>query len=91
MVFKLALIQMRVTPSKSANLDTATDKIAEACRNGADVVVLPECSNSYGVENFPKYAETVPGKLSETLSRTARENGVYLIGGTIPAKKNGKK
>jgi len=69
-----------------------------------DVIVLPECFNSpYGVVHFPLYAETIaytPGEhydvaKSESesvkmLSAAAQETGVWLIGGSIPEKADGK-
>ena len=39
--FKLACIQLGVTADKSANLLKAKNKILEASRNGAKVIVLP--------------------------------------------------
>ncbi|GBE82573.1 carbon-nitrogen hydrolase [Sparassis latifolia] len=65
-----------------------------------DLVVLPECFNSpYGHVHFPVYAETIgytPGKpydvvasVSESvkvLSSTAKEAGVWLLGGSIPER-----
>ncbi|TFK93166.1 carbon-nitrogen hydrolase [Polyporus arcularius HHB13444] len=65
-----------------------------------DLVVLPECFNSlYGHVHFPVYAETIgytPGQpydvsasQSESvkmLSAAAKEEGVWLIGGTIPER-----
>ncbi|KAJ3122685.1 Carbon-nitrogen hydrolase, partial [Nowakowskiella sp. JEL0407] len=84
--FKLALIQLKVTNVKESNLAHARTKVLEAARNGANVVVLPECFNSpYGTKFFPQYAETIPGGPSTTaLSEMAKEASVYLIGGSIP-------
>ncbi|KAJ3462845.1 hypothetical protein MRS44_007631 [Fusarium solani] len=60
---------------------------------GAKIVVLPECFNSpYGTKHFPEYAETLlPSPPSRdaapsfhALSAMAADNGVYLVGGSIP-------
>ncbi|EPQ58508.1 carbon-nitrogen hydrolase [Gloeophyllum trabeum ATCC 11539] len=65
-----------------------------------DLVVLPECFNSpYGAKHFPVFAETIgytPGQpydvsKSESgsvkmLSEAAKEEGVWLIGGSIPER-----
>ncbi|KAI0792938.1 carbon-nitrogen hydrolase [Abortiporus biennis] len=65
-----------------------------------DLVVLPECFNSpYGHVHFPVYAETIgytpgkeyntantPSESVKTLSETAKEAGVWLLGGTIPER-----
>lgn len=44
--FKLALIQLLGSPDKAANLAKARDKVLEAAKNGANVVVLPVCKLS---------------------------------------------
>jgi len=84
--FKLALIQLAVSTSKADNLFRAGKLIKEASEKGAKVIALPECFNSpYGLKYFPEYAEHIPdGPSSEILSKCAKENKVYLIGGSIP-------
>lgn len=65
----------------------------EAARNGASLIVLPECFNSpYGTQYFAKYAETLlpspPTKEQSPsfheLSSMAAEAKAYLVGGSIP-------
>ncbi|KAJ3336730.1 Omega-amidase NIT2-A [Kappamyces sp. JEL0680] len=83
--FTLACIQLAVSSSKQANISRATELVKEAAQKGAKVVVLPECFNSpYGTSYFPEYAEPIPGETSEALSRMAKDNSVYLIGGSFP-------
>ncbi|CDS05247.1 hypothetical protein LRAMOSA07776 [Lichtheimia ramosa] len=86
--FKLALIQLLGSPDKSANLARARDKVLEAAKNGANVVVLPECFNSpYGTNYFPEYAESLSSSPSvDMLSGVAKEAGIYLFGGSIPER-----
>ncbi|KAF8456139.1 carbon-nitrogen hydrolase [Kalaharituber pfeilii] len=61
---KIALIQLRSGSDKPANLARAHAKVLEASRNGANLVVLPECFNSpYGCDYFDKYAERIPSRL----------------------------
>lgn len=90
---KLALIQLATGSSKSANLSHARNKVLEASKNGAKIIVLPECFNSpYGTQYFPKYAETLlPSPPSQeqsesyhALSSMALEAKAYLVGGSIP-------
>ncbi|RKU45654.1 hypothetical protein DL546_003896 [Coniochaeta pulveracea] len=90
---KIACIQLASGSDKATNLSHARDKILEAGRSGANIVVLPECFNSpYGTEYFSSYAEQLqplpPSKEQSpsfhALSEAAREAGVYLVGGSIP-------
>ncbi|KAL2016120.1 hypothetical protein VTK56DRAFT_4239 [Thermocarpiscus australiensis] len=90
---KLACVQLATGPDKAANLRHAADKVREAAATGAKIVVLPECFNSpYGCEHFPTYAETLlpspptpeQSPSFHALSAMARDNAVYLIGGSIP-------
>ncbi|SPQ21052.1 26b05a84-5f2d-400d-bd53-9c0e7a648c12 [Thermothielavioides terrestris] len=90
---KIACVQLATGPDKTANLRRAADKVREAAATGAKIVVLPECFNSpYGCDYFPSYAETLlpsPPTPAQSpsfhaLSAMARDNGVYLIGGSIP-------
>lgn len=55
---KIALVQMRVTKTKSENLTRAREAIRNAASNGASLCVLPEMFNCpYGNDSFPVYAE----------------------------------
>lgn len=54
-------------------------------------MALPECFNSpYGTSYFKDYAERIPGQSTEVLSKAAKENNIFLIGGSIPEEDNGK-
>ncbi|KAK3296880.1 carbon-nitrogen hydrolase [Chaetomium fimeti] len=90
---KLACVQLASGSDKAANLTHAAAKVREAAQAGAKIVVLPECFNSpYGCDHFPSYAEELlPSPPTPTqspsyhaLSAMARDNAVYLIGGSIP-------
>lgn len=92
---KLALVQLASGADKAANLSNARSKVLEAAKQGANLIVLPECFNSpYGTKYFDKYAETLlPSPPSESasptfhaLSKLAREANVYLVGGSIPER-----
>ncbi|XP_067897123.1 omega-amidase NIT2 isoform X2 [Heterodontus francisci] len=89
--FRLALIQLTVSPLKASNLSKVRTLVKEAALKGAKVVALPECYNSpYGTNYFPEYAEKIPGESTQVLSEAAKEHGVYLIGGSIPEEDGGK-
>jgi omega-amidase len=66
----------------------------EAAGNGAKLVVLPEMWNCpYSNESFPSYAEDIDGGASESssmMAEAARNNGVVLVGGSIPEKQDSK-
>ncbi|OTB00646.1 hypothetical protein M426DRAFT_324115 [Hypoxylon sp. CI-4A] len=90
---KISCVQLASGTDKTANLANARAKVLEAARNGAKLVVLPECFNSpYGCDFFPSYAETLlPGPPSKeqspsyhALSSLAAEAQVFLVGGSIP-------
>ncbi|XP_068126797.1 omega-amidase NIT2 [Hyperolius riggenbachi] len=89
--FRLALVQLLVTPVKADNLKKASELIKQAAKQGAQIVALPECFNSpYGTKFFPEYAEKIPGQSTQMLSDVAKECGIYLIGGSIPEEDSGK-
>ncbi|XP_043927316.1 omega-amidase NIT2 [Protopterus annectens] len=89
--FRIALVQLLVSSSKSDNLKRACVMVKKAADQGARLVVLPECFNSpYGTKFFPEYAEKIPGESTQMLSEVAKENGIYLIGGSIPEDDSGK-
>ncbi|MBQ8089882.1 MAG: carbon-nitrogen hydrolase family protein, partial [Pyramidobacter sp.] len=84
---KTALVQMHVNEDKKQNMVRAAAFIRRAAEKGAEVVVLPEMFNCpYQTKNFPVYAEKAGGACWTILSEAARENGVYLVGGSMPEK-----
>lgn len=84
-ILKLAMIQAPVTHDKTANVERACAKVAEAARMGADIAVLPEMfSCPYSNAFFPAYAEPNEGYTWQVMSECARQNGVILVAGSIP-------
>ena len=82
---KTAVVQMHVCDDKRANMARAAGFVKQAAGRGAEVVVLPEMFNCpYQTKNFPVYAEKAGGACWTALAETARENAVYLIGGSMP-------
>ena len=82
---KAALIQMRVSGDKEADLKTATQYITQCAQQGAQIVTLPEmfCC-PYQTTCFPQYAEREGGMIWQRLAEAAQKNQVYLVGGSMP-------
>jgi len=82
---------MAVGASKVDNLNRASKLISEAATAGARLITLPECCNSpYGGAYFPDYAEPIPGPSTDTFSKAAKDNNVYLVAGSIPERDGDK-
>ncbi|KAL3227451.1 hypothetical protein MRX96_004160 [Rhipicephalus microplus] len=82
--FRIAIVQLAVQKSRLENLAKATEHVKKAVARGSKLVCLPEFFGfPCAVGNFEKYAEPIPGSTSEFLARTAKDNGVYIVGGTM--------
>ena len=84
---KIAAVQMISTPSVATNLEAARRLVARAASEGAGLVVLPEYFCFMGKSDRDKLAiaETLgEGPIQRMLAETAREQRVWLIGGTLP-------
>ncbi len=82
-----AAVQMASGPQLTANLLQAESLIAQAAKDGANLVVLPENFALMGhtEEDKLKIKEAHgSGRLQDFLAEQARKNGVWLCGGTIP-------
>ena len=76
---------MMVEMDKKANVDKAVSFIKMAAAAGADIVALPEMfSCPYSNKYFRDYAETEDGETVQRLSAVAKEEKIYLVGGSIP-------
>lgn len=85
--FNVGIIQLPATGDKNKNLKTMEEYVSRAKKEGADVVCLPEMWNCpYQNSYFTKFAEEDFGETYKKMSQAAKENGVYLIGGSIPIK-----
>ena len=87
---RMALIQMRVTADREADLRSAREKLRQAAEQGADMAVLPEmfCC-PYENRCFRPYGEEAGGPAQSMLARTAAETGLYIVGGSIPELEEG--
>jgi deaminated glutathione amidase len=85
--FRVAALQMVSVPDRERNLAEAGRLIAEAARDGAQLVLLPEYFCFMGFKDTDKLAlrETPhEGPIQQFLSDAAREHRVWVIGGTLP-------
>ena len=89
MNLKIAQIQMSVTADREANLRRACDMVRQA--GAVDMAVLPEmfCC-PYDNSCFAPYGEPEGGAAYQTLSALAREQGIWLVGGTMPELAEGR-
>lgn len=83
--FTIALVQMRVAPDAATNLDKAEAAIADAARQGAEIVCLPELfTGPYFCQKEDAalfdLAEPIPGPSSDRLAAAAKQNKVVVVG-----------
>jgi deaminated glutathione amidase len=84
---KIGAVQMATGPNVNANLFEAERLVKEAAENGARLVVLPENFAFMGKHDQDQVAlreADGSGLLQTFLARVARQQGVWLVGGTIP-------
>src|SRR5436853_7802190 len=82
--FTIGVVQMRCTANADENLSRAVEKIRDAAARGAQIISLHELFRS---EYFCRkedadlfnLAEPVPGPVTETLAKIAREKKVVLV------------
>jgi len=84
--FKLAMVQMRVEPgARTQNLRRATELIAQAAAQGAQVVLLPEALPLGWTDSSTRqFADEVPGgETCRLLAQLAKEHRLHLCSGVI--------
>lgn len=84
---KAAAIQMVSGTQVQANLRRAHELMAAAAQDGAELVVLPEYFCLMGRRDTDKLAiqeAQGAGPIQEFLAATARELGLWVVGGTLP-------
>lgn len=90
-LLKIGICQMPVTEDKDINNAKARSMIRQAARQGSQLVILPEMFNCpYKTSVFSKFAEQYPGgQTVDMLSDAARQEQVYLVGGSVPELDDG--
>ncbi|HMY07934.1 MAG TPA: nitrilase-related carbon-nitrogen hydrolase, partial [Accumulibacter sp.] len=85
--WRVAAVQMVSTPRVDENLNVAARLVADAAAQGAQLVVLPEYFPLMGLNERDKVARRETdgdGEIQSFLAATARERGLWLIGGSLP-------
>src|SRR3984893_46420 len=85
--FRVAALQMVSAPDRERNIAEAGRLIAEAARDGAQLVLLPEYFCYMGFKDTDKLAireTTGHGPIQQFLADAARAHRVWVIGGTLP-------
>ena len=89
---KVAAVQMTSTRDVPANLREAGRLVADAARQGAKLVVLPENFSFLGATDADRVAAVEPfgdGPAQRFLAETAESLGIWIVGGTIPIRDAG--
>ena len=84
---RIAVVQMASGPKVPANLDEAARLLADAAARGAKLAVLPENFALMGrsiKENLEIREQPGSGPIQDFLAQQAQQNGMWLVGGTIP-------
>jgi predicted amidohydrolase len=87
MSFLAAVVQLTSTTDLEASMKSAEALVREAKRRGAKLVVLPENTSFMGSdEEKRKVAEPIDGPTFQRLAALARQEDLWLVGGTLPEK-----
>lgn len=84
---KIAALQFVSTPEPRENFAVAHRLVAEAAKQGAELVLLPEYWPVMGMQDTDKVAlaeQLDAGPIQECMATLSRQFGVWLIGGTLP-------
>jgi predicted amidohydrolase len=85
---KIACVQMDVAfADKAKNQRAISERVAEAARHGATLVVFPECAlTGYCFESCDEalpLAETIPGEATQALAKACAIHGAHAVVGLI--------
>jgi hypothetical protein len=84
---RVAALQMVSTPRVDENLRTAAGLIGEAVAQGAELLALPEYFAIMGMTDATRSmcaSSMDSGPIQDFLAASAREHGIWLIGGSLP-------
>lgn len=89
--FKLAICQLKVVDDKKSNINRALEMIRTSAKD-VELVILPEMFNCpYDSSKFREYAENEEESYTlKAISKSAIDNNVSIIAGSIPEVENDK-
>lgn len=92
MKIKTAIIQFNIQEGKTdANMQKAQELLTAAAHEQVDLLVLPEMWNSgFAFTELSSLAQDFNGEVVSLLRETARQFGVFIIGGSFAEKKHGQ-
>ena len=90
MKFKVSVVQMDILfGDPEGNIAKAIPLIRQSAENGAKVVVLPELwTTGYSYDNLREVAASHMQATAAAISKSARDNRLYIIGSTVEIKDN---
>ena len=84
---KLAVLQLRTELDRAETMAKTARMLREAAEGGAEMAVLPEMFNCpYAGRYFREFAALGHQETVEALSNLARENRIWLVGGSVPER-----
>ena len=86
-ICRVAAVQMTSTPEVGENLLVARRLLADAARDGARLVVLPEnfaCMSRAESDRLAAAEHLDDGPIQSFLAECAVEYSLYIVGGTVP-------
>ncbi|MBI3230850.1 MAG: carbon-nitrogen hydrolase family protein, partial [Burkholderiales bacterium] len=86
-MYKIAAVQMVSRSELAPNLNQVRTLVAQAAKQGAQLVLLPEYWGIMGKSDKDKVAlreELGQGPMQDCMRSLAIEHGIWLIGGTVP-------
>ncbi len=92
MKIKIAAIQFDVLEGQiDANMQRAEALMNDAAKAGAEFLILPEMwPTAWDYPRMSEYAQAINGEIVTFLRKFAKDNSVFLVGGSFAENKQGK-
>jgi omega-amidase len=88
---KLAILQLRTELERHETMEKTARMLREAAEQGAEMAVLPEMFNCpYAGKYFRVFAALGHEETVKALSDLARENHIWVVGGSVPEREGEK-